>query len=111
MDFLFVTIIALNPSRSCHASLAPNFLNAFDLSSISSLDIDAADLPVLDDFRWPRELPSITVRLIPVALKYLGQPGKERDGAKVLLAKISMRKDMQELGVMDAVVGWALSCL
>ncbi|KAK0714574.1 tubulin folding cofactor D C terminal-domain-containing protein [Lasiosphaeris hirsuta] len=88
----------------------------FDLASISSTAVEDDDeLPaVAAGFVWPapaRELPGITVRILPLAIKYLASPGKERDAAKALLVRIAMRKDMQQLGVLDALVRWALAAL
>ncbi|EGO59755.1 hypothetical protein NEUTE1DRAFT_80139 [Neurospora tetrasperma FGSC 2508] len=89
-----------------HLMLAP-----FDLATISSTDIEQDDLVPIPGFQWPRGLPGITTRILPLAIKYLASPGKERDAAKALLVRVSMRRDMQQLGVMDALVNWALSAL
>ena len=89
-----------------HLMLAP-----FDLATISSGDIEEDELPVIPGFHWPNQLPGITMRIIPMAIKYLASPGKERDAAKFLLVRISMRKDMQQLGVLDALVQWSLFTL
>ena len=91
----------------------------FDLASISSQSA-ASDTPVastlpvqnsIPDLLWPMNVPSIALRTIPLAIHYLSTSGKERDAAKVLLVRIAMRKDMQELGVMQALVKWAISRL
>ncbi|KAJ4416885.1 hypothetical protein N0V85_002088 [Neurospora sp. IMI 360204] len=89
-----------------HLMLAP-----FDLATISSTDVEQDDLAPISGFQWPQGLPSITTRILPLAIKYLASPGKERDAAKALLVRISMRRDMQQLGVLDALVNWALSAL
>ncbi|KAK0750951.1 armadillo-type protein [Schizothecium vesticola] len=92
----------------------------FDLASISSAlagrededDSGRGGLPVIPDFVWPAaELPGIATRILPMAVKYLASPGKERDAAKALLVRISMRRDMQALGVLEALVNWALKAL
>ncbi|KAK1829203.1 tubulin folding cofactor D C terminal-domain-containing protein [Podospora conica] len=94
----------------------------FDLASISSASAgreddedgggDGGGLPAIPDFVWPAaELPGIATRILPMAVKYLASPGKERDAAKALLVRISMRRDMQALGVLDALVNWALEAL
>ncbi|RYP16998.1 hypothetical protein DL767_010092 [Monosporascus sp. MG133] len=83
----------------------------FDLSTISSGDADDLDRPVVVGFQWPQQVPGIATRVIPLATKYLASPGKERDGAKALLVRLAMRKDMQEVGVLMALVQWALSTL
>ncbi|KAG7138464.1 hypothetical protein HYQ45_004440 [Verticillium longisporum] len=68
--------------------LAQLLLAPFDLSTISSADpADDAALVPLPGFAWP----------------YLASPGKERDGARHLLVRLSMRRDMQSLGVLDAL--------
>jgi hypothetical protein len=88
----------------------------FDLASISSqsgsdepyVRSEAIEVPGLV---WPSEVPSIAMRTIPLAIHYLSTSSKERDAAKVLLVRVAMRRDMQELGVMDALVKWAISRL
>ncbi|KAF3350791.1 Protein byr4 [Verticillium dahliae VDG2] len=50
---------------------------------------------------------AVILRFLP----YLASPGKERDGARHLLVRLSMRRDMQSLGVLDALVSWALASL
>jgi len=89
-----------------HLMLVP-----FDLATISSMDVEDDDLPQITAFTWPNGLPGITTRILPLAIKYLASPGKERDAAKFLLVKISMRRDMQQLGLLDGLVQWALSSL
>ncbi|KAE9577929.1 hypothetical protein CGMCC3_g5981 [Colletotrichum fructicola] len=90
-----------------HLLLAP-----FDLSTISSAAADEQiTLPSIPNFTWPSDLPGITVRILPVAVKYLASPGKERDGARALLVRIAMRRDMQSQGVLTALVNWALASL
>ncbi|RYP62115.1 hypothetical protein DL771_009861 [Monosporascus sp. 5C6A] len=83
----------------------------FDLSTISSGDADDLDRPVVVGFQWPQQVPGIATRVIPLATKYLASPGKERDGAKALLVRLAMRRDMQEVGILKALVQWALSTL
>lgn len=92
-----------------HLMLAP-----FDLSTISSheaADDDDEELARIPGLRWPAGLPGITTRILPLAVKYLASPGKERDASKALLVRMAMRRDMQKLGVLDALVRWALSAL
>lgn len=91
--------------------LSQLFFAPFDLATISSVDIDDQDLPVIPGLRWPENTPGITARVLPLAISYLSVPGKERDAAKVLLVRIVMRKDMQKLGILGAMVRWALSAL
>lgn len=89
-----------------HLLLAP-----FDLSTISSVDLQDVTTPEIPGLDWPANLPAITVRMIPLAIKYLGTPGKERDAAKALLVRMATRRDMQKLGVLKSLVNWSLSVL
>ncbi|KAM0235292.1 hypothetical protein ACHAP5_009819 [Fusarium lateritium] len=89
-----------------HLLLAP-----FDLSTISSVDLQDVTAPDIPGLVWPENLPAITVRMIPLAIKYLGTPGKERDAAKALLVRMSIRRDMQQLGVLESLVNWSLASL
>ncbi|KAI6785433.1 Tubulin-specific chaperone D-like protein [Emericellopsis cladophorae] len=87
-----------------HLLLAP-----FDLSTISSVDVE--DAPAITGLELREGLPGITLRLLPLGIKFLSSPGKERDGAKALLVRIAMRQDMQDLGVLDSLIKWALGSL
>ncbi|KAJ4270272.1 hypothetical protein NW762_001948 [Fusarium torreyae] len=89
-----------------HLLLAP-----FDLSTISSVDLQDITAPDIPGMVWPENLPAITVRMIPLAIKYLGTPGKERDAAKALLVRMSIRRDMQQLGVLKSLVDWSIASL
>jgi len=89
-----------------HLLLAP-----FDLATISSASLTAEEKPEISGLSWPDNLPGVTLRVIPLAVKYLASAGKERDAAKMLLVRISMRRDMQELGLLHALVQWALENL
>ncbi|KAH6996172.1 tubulin folding cofactor D C terminal-domain-containing protein [Ilyonectria sp. MPI-CAGE-AT-0026] len=89
-----------------HLLLAP-----FDLSTISSVDLQDIDTPEIPGMKWPENLPAITVRMIPLAIKYLSTPGKERDAAKALLVRMATRRDMQQLGVLESLVNWSLTSL
>ncbi len=91
--------------------LSQLLLAPFDLSTISSGDADDLDRPTIAGFQWSQQVPGITLRVVPLATKYLASPGKERDGAKALLVRLAMRKDMREVGILKALVHWALSTL
>ncbi len=95
--------------------LSQLFLAPFDLATISSGDIDDdADLPPIPDFRWPAAadtIPGLTARVLPLAIRYLASPGRERDAAKALLVRVALRRDMQGLGILRALVNWALASL
>ncbi|KAF5011363.1 hypothetical protein FDECE_2538 [Fusarium decemcellulare] len=89
-----------------HLLLAP-----FDLSTISSVDLQDVTAPDIPGMVWPENLPAITVRMIPLAIKYLSTPGKERDAAKALLVRMATRRDMQQLGVLESLINWSLASL
>lgn len=89
-----------------HLLLAP-----FDLSTISSIDLQDVTAPDIPGMVWPENLPAITVRMIPLAIKYLSTPGKERDAAKALLVRMAIRRDMQQLGVLKSLIDWSLTSL
>lgn len=89
-----------------HLMFAP-----FDLATISSVYMHDVDLAGVPGFLWPFNPPSITVRVLPLAAKYLASPGKERDAAKALLVRMAMRRDMQKLGILHALIDWALFTL
>ncbi|KAH7179436.1 armadillo-type protein [Fusarium flagelliforme] len=89
-----------------HLLLAP-----FDLSTISSVDLQDVTAPDIPGMVWPENLPAITVRMIPLAIKYLSTPGKERDAAKALLVRMAIRRDMQQLGVLKSLIDWSLASL
>ncbi|KAH8157758.1 hypothetical protein CIB48_g10486 [Xylaria polymorpha] len=91
--------------------LSQLFFAPFDLSTISSGNADEFEQPTVAGFQWPQKVPRIVLRVIPLAIRYLASPGKERDGAKALLVRLAMRKDMQEMGVLSALIQWALSSL
>ncbi|KAK5998630.1 Tubulin-specific chaperone D-like protein [Cladobotryum mycophilum] len=89
-----------------HLLLAP-----FDLSTISSADLEEGVVPQIPGFKWPANVPGLTMRVIPLAIKYLATPGKEKDAAKALLVRIAMRRDMQEIGILESLVNWSLAFL
>lgn len=89
-----------------HLLLAP-----FDLSTISSVDVEDIQVQQVPDLELAPNLPGLTLRVIPLAIKYLASPGKERDGAKALLVRTAMRRDMQKLGVLESLVQWSLRAL
>ena len=89
-----------------HLLLAP-----FDLSTISSAEFEENKMPQISGLDVSPNLPGITKRLIPLAIKYLASSGKERDAANALLVRMAMRRDMQELGVLKSLVNWAVAAL
>jgi hypothetical protein len=91
--------------------LSQLLLAPFDLSSISSEDSERITSPEIAGFEWPANTPGLTMRVIPLAIHYLSSSGKERDSAKVLLVRVAMRRDMQELGIFRALVRWSMTSM
>lgn len=83
----------------------------FDLSTISSVEFEEDAVPKIEGLQLQDNLPGITLRILPLAIKYLAIAGKERDAAKALLVRMAMRRDMQALGVLRSLVGWAVASL
>jgi len=88
-----------------HLLLAP-----FDLSTIST-DPRAGvthDLSILDGTTLNiATLPYLSKRLLGLGISYLSSPGnRESDAAALLLIRISLRRDMRDMGLLDAMVVW-----
>lgn len=66
----------------------------FDLSTISSADLDEEGVPSIPGFNWPANVPGLTMKVIPLATKYIASAGKERDAAKALLVRLADRKSV-----------------
>lgn len=90
--------------------LSQLILAPFDLVSISS---DASHLiqSEVKGLTLPANSPKIAIRIIPLAIHCLFLPGKEKDAAKALLARLALRKDMQCNGTTTALIKWSLSQL
>ncbi|KAF2083171.1 hypothetical protein K490DRAFT_52336 [Saccharata proteae CBS 121410] len=86
-----------------HLMLAP-----FDLASISSHQ-PAGTASKQTDIKLPETLPGITNRILPICIDHLSCATRERDAAGKLLVRMSLRPDMRKAGLLDALVGWALS--
>ncbi len=95
----------------CLLWLSHFLLVPFDLSTISSSGTENVKHAEIHGLELPPNVPGLTLRVLPLAFKYLGSAGKERDAAKALLVRISMRRDMQELGLLDALIQWAMTSL
>lgn len=95
----YITLLWLS-----HLQLLP-----FDLASISSSDRKVR--PEMKCLIWPSDTPQIAVRVVALGVQYLASAGKERDAAKVLLMRISLRHDMQAIGLLAALIDWALNSL
>ncbi|KUJ17224.1 uncharacterized protein LY89DRAFT_669630 [Mollisia scopiformis] len=91
--------------------LSQLLLAPFDLASISSGDLDEIAKPTILGLLWPPDVPTITVRAISLGIQYISSSGKERDAAKVLLVRIAMRRDMQSIGIQEALMQWAIRAL
>ena len=91
--------------------LSQLLLAPFDLVSISSQGTGDGSRPVIPGLTWPNNVPGVTLRVIPLAIRHLSSSGKESAAAKVLLVRVAMRRDMQKLGILHNLVAWAKSCL
>ncbi|KAI9883387.1 MAG: hypothetical protein M1823_004855 [Watsoniomyces obsoletus] len=88
-----------------HLLLAP-----FDIASISSVGSGGLDeLPA--DLHLPQHVPSTARSVLLLGLQYIGAAGKERDSALAMLVRLSIRKDMMRVGLLDCMVQWVLSQL
>ncbi|KAM3510098.1 hypothetical protein MY10362_000237 [Beauveria mimosiformis] len=83
----------------------------FDLATISSVEFEEDAVPRIEGLQLQENLPGITLRILPLAIKYLAAASKERDAAKALLVRMAMRKDMQNLGVLNSLINWAVTSL
>jgi hypothetical protein len=94
--------------------LSQLLLAPFDLATISSSssDEDAAVEAIPDfEFTYPEEAPGVSRRVISLALRHLSSSGREREAAKLLLVRIALRPDMQQIGILEALVRWAMKAL
>lgn len=83
-------------------------LAPFPLASISTLQSSeetSADLGI----ELPAEVPGITLRVLNICFQCLQSASKERNAAAKLLVTLSVRPDMQELGLLHLLVKWSLS--
>ncbi|CCX08404.1 tubulin folding cofactor D C terminal-domain-containing protein [Pyronema domesticum] len=90
-----------------HLLLAP-----FDLSTIST-DPPAGvivNFPAMSETGLNVEgLPHLSKRILDLGISYLSSPGnRESDAAALLLIRISLRRDMRSLGLLDAMVEWGI---
>ncbi|THC97944.1 hypothetical protein EYZ11_002581 [Aspergillus tanneri] len=74
----------------------------------------AYDIPVpYDNLNRLGSLPSGTSTfaksLLSVSLNYVNVPGKEREAASALLARLVLRRDMQTIGLLTTLTEWAFS--
>jgi hypothetical protein len=89
-----------------HLLLAP-----FDLSSLSSDDIPVP-YDNLQGMTWlPADTPMVARSLLSLSLHYISAPGKEREAATALLARLALRGDMQALGILNGLTQWAFASI
>ncbi|KAF2121516.1 armadillo-type protein [Lophiotrema nucula] len=86
-----------------HLMLAP-----FPLASMST-SRPSQEVSTTLGIELPPELPGITLRVLTICEKGLRSATKERSAAANLLVRLCIRPDMQELGLLDALIKWALS--
>ncbi|OCK83592.1 hypothetical protein K432DRAFT_440727 [Lepidopterella palustris CBS 459.81] len=86
-----------------HLMLAP-----FPLASISALQL-SQDTSKQVGMDLPPELPGVALRVLPICVKYLESATKERNASGALLIRLSVRPDMRKIGLLDALVQWALA--
>ncbi|KAL1967896.1 hypothetical protein VTN77DRAFT_2313 [Rasamsonia byssochlamydoides] len=89
-----------------HLLLAP-----FDLASISSDDIPIPHDNLFILKSVPPNTPRIAQAILSISLRYVATPGKEREAATTLLARLVLRLDMQRLGLLTILTDWAFSVL
>ncbi|KZM25859.1 hypothetical protein ST47_g3018 [Ascochyta rabiei] len=86
-----------------HLMLAP-----FPLASISTLQ-SSEEISAELGIELPAEIPGITLRVLVICFQCLQSASKERNAAAKLLVTLSVRPDMQELGLLHVLVKWSLS--
>lgn len=91
-----------------HLLLAP-----FDLSTISTDPAAGVvrDLSILENsgLSAVAGLPYLSKRLLALGIAYLSSPGnRENDAAALLLVRVSLRRDMRALGLLDGIVDWGV---
>ncbi|KAH7398150.1 tubulin folding cofactor D C terminal-domain-containing protein [Pyrenochaeta sp. MPI-SDFR-AT-0127] len=85
-----------------HLLLAP-----FPLESMSGLQ-PTAHTSIKTGITLPLEAPGVTLRILTICIYSLHSASKERSAAAQLLVRLSVRPDMQKLGLLDALVEWSL---
>ncbi len=82
-------------------------LTPFDLESISSLEEtdvrdEAGPCPIAPS-------PPPVVRMIASCAQYLSSPGREREAARLVLVRLTLRPDMRQYQLLDTFMKWSLS--
>ncbi|KAM3065340.1 hypothetical protein ACMFMG_011536 [Clarireedia jacksonii] len=91
--------------------LSQLLLAPFDLVSMSADSTVNGTQTQIAGLEFPPDIPAVAMRAILISLQFLSASGKERDAAKGLLARVAIRRDVQELNVLDKLIKWALSGL
>ncbi|KAF2272997.1 uncharacterized protein EI97DRAFT_192089 [Westerdykella ornata] len=86
-----------------HLMLAP-----FPLASMSVLKSSKETSAALG-VELPLEVPEVSIRTLVICVDGLKSASKERGAAANLLVRLCVRPDMQALGLLSAIVTWALS--
>ena len=69
-------------------------------------------MTICNDLIWlPAETPMVARSLLSLSLHYISASGKEREAATALLARLSLRGDMQALGVLTGLAKWAFATI
>ena len=85
-------------------------LTPFDLATIASpTDVNGKD--ILEEMKLPVGLPSVAVHVIRICVEHMIVPGKERESAVTLLTRLTLRPDMQRIGLLGTMMQWACSHL
>ncbi|KAF2204679.1 hypothetical protein GQ43DRAFT_364104 [Delitschia confertaspora ATCC 74209] len=86
-----------------HLMLAP-----FPLASISA-PLSSQETSSALGIDLPAQLPGIVLRILPICLNGLQSATKERNAAANLLVRLSVRPDMQKVGLLTALAKWGLA--
>lgn len=89
-----------------HLLLAPFPLKTLSTESMPIPYDNFAQLPSLSP-----DLPYAALPILSICLRYIPIPGKEREAATLLLARLALRLDMQQLGLLQQLNQWALGIL
>jgi tubulin-specific chaperone D len=81
-------------------------LTPFDLASVSSMLLVEGD-SFAGNLR--NRLPNIAISLLSLAWNALGEPGKEREAAGMLIVRLSLRPDMQRQGLLEGIIDHTMS--
>ncbi|PQE33391.1 Beta-tubulin cofactor d protein [Rutstroemia sp. NJR-2017a WRK4] len=91
--------------------LSQLLLAPFDLVSMSADAMVDDTQTRIAGLELSPEVPAVAIRAISISLRFLAASGKERDAAKGLLVRVAIRRDVQDLNVLDNLIKWALSTL